>query len=179
MSQFPTKSEEFERVITLYDRKINYEIKNFENNPSEIEDLKQEVYIKIFRNFLNLNEKLNPWAWIRTVTVNHCINHLRKKSKCKVYNFQASDNVDILDTLPDEKFQFKVDTESEYIQKMIYNTVKRLDDKFREVIILYDFENLSYEQIAKKISCPVGTVKSRLFRARMQLKEELKEFMDL
>lgn len=177
MNKSPIKNEPFENIVLLYDKKINREIKHYESNPCEIEDLKQEIYIKILRNFLNINESFGPWGWIRKVVVNHCKNHIRHKSRYKFVDAHISENINLIDNLPDEKFLFNIDTDQEYIQKYVYKAVLNLEKKFREVIILYDFENLNYEEISKKVGCPIGTVKSRLFRARMQLKQELKHLL--
>ena len=93
--------------------------------------------------------------------------------------FNLDNDINFLENIPDEKSESKIEIDSKDTQQFIYNCVCKLKPKYKEIIILYDFEDYSYEQIAQKLKCPVGTVKSRLFNARILLKEELKEFLEV
>lgn len=178
MNNAHMKSDDFKNIISLYDRRIAQEIKKFEDDASEAEDLKQEIYIKILKNLICLNKDLNLWAWIKKVTANHCLNHNRDKKKFKFIDCCENEGLDLLENIPDTKTDPSNDANLDINQQIIYNKVCQLNTKFKEVIILYDYENLNYEEIAKKLGCPIGTVKSRLFKARMLLKEELKNFLN-
>ena len=170
----PDNNDNLEDIISLYDRKIDNTIKKYVNN-NDNEDLKQEIYIKIWKNICNIKAGYNLWGWISTIASNHCKNYLRDNSKYKYIDNQ-SEEINLIENLPDEK---KSDENtSKEIQSIILDKVEKLDKKFRDVIVLHDFEDYTYEQIAKKVGCPVGTVKSRLFKARTILREELSEFMD-
>ncbi|MCK7483752.1 MAG: sigma-70 family RNA polymerase sigma factor [Candidatus Moduliflexus flocculans] len=79
--------------------------------------------------------------------------------------------------IPDKKQTPEVNAVLSERHKLILNAINKLNPKLKEVVILYDIEDLTYEQISEKIKCPIGTVKSRLFNARKILKSELKELL--
>lgn len=179
MTRSSQEQQDFENVISMFDKRLNRVINKFEKNSEEIEDIKQEVYIKIFSKNFKFEAGFTPWAWVKKVTENHCKNKLREKSKFNFLNiFSNDDEINILENIPDENSEIKIEINNQNNEQKIYNSIQNLKSKFRDVIILHDLENYTYEQIAKKVNCPVGTVKSRLFKARMLLKEELKDFFD-
>ena len=173
------RDKDFEKVISLYDRKIDRVISNFEKNSENIKDIKQDIYFKLFSKKLYIEDCMNTWQWVKTVVSNHCKNHIRDNSKYTFLNNNNKDeNYDLLENIPDKKHSGSIKYEAENLQEFIYSRVCSLNPKYRDVIIYYDYEEMSYEKIAKKLNCPVGTVKSRLFKARILLKEELKELLD-
>ena len=136
------------------------------------EDLEQDVYIKTWRNL----DKYNPEGgkfkqWICALTVNVCKDYF----KSRLYKQQASQISDdgVVDAEVFAPKQEEVLSSKER-QKIILKAVDALPRKLRQVVILFEFEELSYEQIAKKLGLPVGTVRSRLFNARKELSEKLK-----
>ena len=180
MNRVHMKDDDFKEIISLYDKKLDNVIGKFEKNADNIDDIKQDIYVKIFKNRFNFVETSNIWAWVKKITENHCKNYIRNNSKFKFFNiFDLDSEINFLENIPDEKTESKIEIDSKDTQQFIYNCVCKLKPKYKEIIILYDFEDYSYEQIAQKLKCPVGTVKSRLFNARMLLKEELKEFLEV
>lgn len=168
----------FKEFISKYDKKIDNVIRQYEKNHENIADIKQDIYYKLLKKECYRKECFNVWAWLKTVTVNHCKNYLRDNSKFKFLDIFDNDNdFNFLENLPDEKTNVASNINSEQVQDYIYKAVCNLSPKFKEVIILYDYEDLTYEQISKRLDCPVGTVKSRIFNARMILKEKLKEIL--
>lgn len=131
------------------------------------EDIEQEVYVRTWKNIDKYKEEGKFKSWINTITANLCRDYLRSS-----YFRHSQNSV----TEEDELIQIrdkKQDIESEFIakqrQKRIINAIDSLKPKFREIIIMYEMQDMSYEEISKKIKCPVGTVRSRLFNARKEL----------
>lgn len=138
------------------------------------EDLEQEVYIKVWKN-LNFYEEKGKFAkWIKTIASNVSKDYLRSlgfRQKTKEENDEEK-IINICDKYTPEKCLNQKER-----QKIIINAINNLPSKFKEVVLLFDIEDLSYDEISKKINCPVGTVKSRLFNARKKLYESLKDLI--
>lgn len=142
---------------------------------SSNEDIEQEVYIRTWKNIDKYKEEGKFKSWINTITANLCRDYLRSSY------FKHSQNTvteeDDLIQIRDEK----QDIESEFIakqrQKRIIDAIDNLKPKFKEVIIMYEMQEMSYEEISKKIKCPVGTVRSRLFNARKELSITLSDLI--
>ena len=149
--------------------KIKKIIKNFLGTNNE--DLEQEIYIKTYKNLDKYSEQNKFSQWICTIAANVCRDYL-KSSKFKNSQITDSSNETVLNikesSTPDEIYSLKER------QKIVLKEIERLPKKMKEVIILYEFENYSYEDISKKLKIPTGTVKSRINSARNILKEKLK-----
>lgn len=135
------------------------------------EDIEQEVYIKTWKNLDNYHEEGKFSQWIGALTANVC----RDYFKSKQYKAEARNagGEEVLEKVAVGGRQEEV-LDAKARQKMILKAVDELPAKMRKVVVLFEFEELSYEQIAKKTGLPVGTIKSRLFNARKILSEKLK-----
>lgn len=137
---------------------------------SDNEDIEQEVYIKVWQNKEEYQEKGKFSQWINTITINLCRDFFRSKTyRQKQIEVQNEDLV-----LQDTSKNAEEIYDERKRQKMILNAVDELPYKLRQIVILFEFEELSYEQISKKTGLPIGTIKSRLFYARKTLSEKLK-----
>ena len=137
---------------------------------SDNEDIEQEVYIKVWQNKEEYQEKGKFSQWINTITINLCRDFFRSKTyRQKQIEVQNEDIV-----LQDTSKNAEEIYDERKRQKMILNAVDELPYKLRQIVILFEFEELSYEQISKKTGLPIGTIKSRLFYARKTLSEKLK-----
>ncbi len=161
-------------IINTNKRNIKAIIRNLIGRESE--DIEQEVYIKVWRGSKKSNieniSRLNQW--INKITSNTCKDFLKSK-QFRMENMQIDDETAI-NEIKETKTPEKV-FDSKQRQKMILKAVDRLPKKMKEVIILYEFEQKSYEEISKKLNVPIGTIKSRLFCAREILKDELSELI--
>lgn len=166
-----TRDNNFETLVDSYNLRIQNTIKRFFNSHQDVEDVKQEVYIKTWKHLSSFRGESHLWGWLRTVTLNTCKDQLQKNSKSK-NNLNDTDG-DILCNIADSRENIEQKSLITERQKAILSAINRLKPKFKEVIILHDIEELTYEEISQKIKCPIGTVKSRLFNARSVLKEEL------
>jgi RNA polymerase sigma-70 factor (ECF subfamily) len=144
----------------------------------DAKDLVQDTYLKAYR-FINSFEKgTNAKAWLFRILKNSFINEYRKKSKQpakvdyqEVETYYNSDNVDYSMTS-----DLRVDAVKDMLGDEISNALNSLAVDFRTVIILCDLEGFTYEEMAKILDIPIGTVRSRLHRARNLLKEKLKSY---
>ncbi len=135
-------------------------------------DIEQDVYVKLWKT----STYTKSVAFIKTVVINTCKDFFRSKNY-KLSNLNNSDDEELL-KIKDKKEQIETQTDNIFRQKLIKKAVDKLPPKLREVIILYDIKELSQEAIANKLKCPVGTVKSRLFKARKLLYEDLKGLIE-
>jgi len=144
----------------------------------DAKDLVQDTYLKAYRFIESFQKGTNAKAWLFRILKNSFINDYRKKSKepskvdyQEVETYYNSDEVDRQIT-PD----LRVESLKDMIGDEISNALNSLDVDFRTVIILCDLEGFKYEEMAKILDIPIGTVRSRLHRARNLLKEKLKSY---
>ncbi len=144
----------------------------------DAKDLVQDTYLKAFRFIESFQKGTNAKAWLFRILKNSFINDYRKKSKepskvdyQEVEAYYNSEEVDRQIT-PD----LRVESLKDMIGDEISNALNSLDVDFRTVIILCDLEGFKYEEMAKILDIPIGTVRSRLHRARNLLKEKLKSY---
>ncbi len=144
----------------------------------DAKDLVQDTYLKAYRFIESFQKGTNAKAWLFRILKNSFINDYRKKSKepskvdyQEVETYYNSEEVDRQIT-PD----LRVESLKDMIGDEISNALNSLDVDFRTVIILSDLEEFKYEEMAKILDIPIGTVRSRLHRARNLLKEKLSEY---
>ena len=141
-------------------------------------DLVQETYLKAYRFIDSFQEGTNAKAWLFRILKNSFINEFRKKSKepskvdyQEVESYYNSEDVDKSIT-PD----LRVDALNNMMGDEVSNALNSLDVDFRTVIILCDLEGFKYDEMAKILDIPIGTVRSRLHRARNLLKQKLNDY---
>lgn len=156
-------------IISKNGYKIRQIIKNFTGEYNE--DLEQEVYIRTYKNLEKYKEQNKFTQWICTITANLCRDYL-KSSYFKNKKMMDTDE-DNLNNISSKTTPEAIYTAKER-QKIVIRAVNLLPKKMKEAVILYEFEDYSYEKIAEKLHIPIGTVKSRINSARKILSEELK-----
>jgi RNA polymerase sigma-70 factor (ECF subfamily) len=144
----------------------------------DAKDLVQDTYLKAYRFINSFQQGTNAKAWLYRILKNSFINDFRKKSKepskvdyQEVENFYNSENVDEKNTV-----DLRIDTVKDMIGDEVSIALNSLATDFRTVIILCDLEGFTYEEMAKILDIPIGTVRSRLHRARNLLKEKLQSY---
>ena len=144
-------------------------------NSDHAKDLLQETYIKAYRFWDNFKTGTNVKAWLFCIMKNSYINCYRKEKKGPKKVQYEECNLPH-NTLQEASFDQKYLLEKPYDEIFgdeITRSIESLKDSFRNILILSDVEGLTYEEIAKVIDCPIGTIRSRLFRGRSQLKKKL------
>lgn len=149
------------------------------NNEDDANDLLQDTCLKAFRFISSFEKGTNAKAWLFRILKNSFINDYRKKSK-EPSKVDYQDVETTYNSDEDGEITLTHDLRAESVQEMIgdeiANALNSLHVDFRTVIILCDVEGFTYEEMAKILDIPIGTVRSRLHRARMLLKEKLKSY---
>jgi len=149
------------------------------NDEDDANDLVQDTYLKAFRFINSFSQGTNAKAWLFRILKNSFINDFRKKSKepTKVdYQDVETTYNSEEDAETNQTVDLRVESVQDLIGDEIANALNALPVDFRTVIILCDVEGFTYEEMAKILDIPIGTVRSRLHRARMLLKEKLKSY---
>jgi len=149
------------------------------NDEDDANDLIQDTYLKAFRFINSFSEGTNAKAWLFRILKNSFINDFRKKSKepAKVdYQDVETTYNSEEDAETNQTVDLRVESVQDLIGDEIANALNALPVDFRTVIILCDVEGFTYEEMAKILDIPIGTVRSRLHRARMLLKDKLKSY---
>ncbi len=162
-----------EIVMRYKDRIVNF-LYRFTGNRETAEDISQETFLKLYKNKDKYSEIAKFSTWLYTIALNEARSNFRKEKKhsaVSINDFYEDSHNDYQirsdDYNPEE--DANAETESFYIQKAINS----LNEIHREIIVLRDIEELDYEEIAKTLDIPLGTVRSRINRARESLKVSL------
>lgn len=134
------------------------------------EDIEQEVYIKTWKNMENYKEQGKFSQWIGALTANVCRDYFKSR-QYKIQVRQVSGDALLENVKVGGRQEETIDAKAR--QKQILKAIDDLPKKMRQVVIWFEFEDLSYDEIAIKTGLPVGTIKSRLFNARKILSEKL------
>ena len=142
-----------------------------ENN----EDLEQEVYIKVWKNSNNYKECGSFKSWIGTIAKNISKDYLKSANRKRDINSTSDEQ--IVNKISDTKANPEQNVIRTFRKKRIKKAIDNLKPKFKEIIIMYEMNGLSYDEISKKLNIPIGTVKSRLYNAKKILAEELADLL--
>ena len=163
-----------ELVNRYRDRLMNF-VYRFTSDSEQSEDIVQETLIKLYTHKHYYKKIAKFSTWIYTIAANYAKTELRKKKNRKITNLSqmSSDEKDY--DLPSVQPNTDQLLESEYLEKRIQSAINTLPLHFKTVIVLRDIQELSYDEISNIVEVPLGTVKSRINRARLQLQKELKD----
>ncbi|HDK35264.1 MAG TPA: sigma-70 family RNA polymerase sigma factor [Bacteroidetes bacterium] len=168
----------FDEIVRRYkDPLLNF-IYRFLGNRTESEDIVQETFLRVFRNKHAYRKVAKFSTWIYTIAGNLAKTELRKRKKRNLLSISEIGYEDKDYEISDESLNPEKEVNSTMYDEIIQQEIQNLSPKFREVIILRDIQELSYEEISKIIKIPIGTVKSRVNRARLRLQDRLKFLWD-
>ena len=139
------------------------------------EDVEQEVYIKLWKNSDKYEERGSLKSWVNTVAKNTSKDYLKSASVKQEQNSTSDEFV--LESIKDNKISQEDNIITTERQKRIINAIENLKPKFREVIMLCEIDGYSYEEASKRINCPVGTIKSRIYNAKKELAIQLNDLI--
>ncbi|HTT12766.1 MAG TPA: RNA polymerase sigma factor RpoE [Burkholderiaceae bacterium] len=171
----------FELLVAKYQRKIFRLLSRLIRDTAEIEDVAQEAFIKAYRALPNFRGESAFYTWLYRIAINTAKNYLVAQGRRAPTTTETE--IDEAETF-DEGDQLRdVNTpDSMLLSKQVGEAVNRAIDKLpedlRTAIVLRELEGLSYEEIAETMNCPIGTVRSRIFRAREAIAEELRPLLD-
>lgn len=141
----------------------------------ENEDIEQEVYIKLWKNAEKYEERGSLKSWVNTIAKNTSKDYL-KSAVVKNEQNSTSDDI-VLCNITDKKRSPEDCVIVNERQKRIIKAVDNLKPKFREVIMLCEIYGFTYEEASKKLNCPIGTIKSRIYNAKKELAEVLQDLL--
>ena len=170
----------FELLVLKYQRKLGRLLSRFVRDAAEVEDVTQEAFIKAYRALPGFRGDSAFYTWLYRIGINTAKNYLvalgRRAPTTTGFDHEEAESFDDAEQLRDVSTP-----ESELEGKEIANTVNRamaaLPEDLRTAITLREIEGLSYEEIANVMNCPVGTVRSRIFRARDAIAAELRPLL--
>ena len=141
----------------------------------ENEDIEQEVYIKLWKNADKYEERGSLKSWVNTIAKNTSKDYL-KSAVVKNEQNSTSDDL-VLCNIKDKKRSPEGCVIVNERQKRIIKAVDNLKPKFREVIMLCEIYGYTYDEASKKLNCPIGTIKSRIYNAKKELAEVLQDLL--
>jgi RNA polymerase sigma-70 factor (ECF subfamily) len=170
----------FELLVAKYQRKLGRLLSRMVRDPAEVEDVTQEAFIKAYRALPTFRGDSAFYTWLYRIAINTAKNYLvalgRRAPTTTEFDHEDAENFEEAEGLRDT-----ATPESELHGKQIAATVNRameaLPEDLRTAITLREIEGLSYEEIAGVMNCPIGTVRSRIFRAREAIAAELRPLL--
>lgn len=171
----------FGLLVSKYQRKLSRLLSRFVKDQAEVEDVAQEAFVKAYRALPSFRGDSAFYTWLYRIGINTAKNYLvamgRRAPTITDFDSEEAEEFDGGDQLRD------INTpESLLMTKQIANTVneamRQLPEELRAAIQLREIEGLSYEEIAAAMDCPIGTVRSRIFRAREAIAERLRPLLD-
>lgn len=171
----------FDLLVGKYQRKLGRLLSRFIRDPAEVEDVTQEAFIKAFRALPSFRGDSAFYTWLYRIGINTAKNYLVSQSRRAPTTTEF--DADEAETFEDGEQLRDINTpESVLLSKQIGETVNTamdgLPEELRVAIVLREIEGLSYEEIANIMSCPIGTVRSRIFRAREAVAAKLRPLLD-
>ena len=163
----------YTELVNRYRDKLMTYVYRFVNDMEQAEDIIQDTMLKLYTHKHYYRNIAKFSTWIYTIAGNLAKTELRKRKSRKVTNISQMGPEDRDYELPSVAPETDEVVQSEYIEKKIQAAIQNLPLHFRTVTILRDIQELSYEEISKIVEVPLGTVKSRINRARLQLQKEL------
>lgn len=175
------ESGAFDALVRRYQHKVVKLVMRYVRNPTEAEDIAQDAFIKAYRALSRFRGDSAFYTWLYRIAINTAKNSLAARARNPVQlDFGGSGDEDrpsleerMIDTATPEALAL-----TEEIRATVSAAIDRLPEDLRTAIMLRELEGLSYEEIAKTMDCPVGTVRSRIFRAREAVDEQLRKIFD-
>ena len=141
----------------------------------ETDDLEQEVYVKVWKNSDRYKEQGSITGWINTIAKNVSKDYLKSAYRKRQDVTTSDDNVLVL--IKDKKSTPENRLLKTERQKQILQAIQELKPKFKEVIVMCEINGYTYEECAQRLKCPIGTIKSRIYNAKKELAEILKDLL--
>jgi len=171
----------FELLVAKYQRKLGRLLSRFIRDPAEVEDVAQEAFIKAYRALPSFRGDSAFYTWLYRIGINTAKNYLvamgRRAPTATEFNSEDAEGFEDGERLRDVNTPESV-LMSKEIARTVSDTMDQLPEELRDAITLREIEGLSYEDIATIMNCPIGTVRSRIFRAREAIAERLRPLLE-
>jgi RNA polymerase sigma-70 factor (ECF subfamily) len=171
----------FELLVAKYQRKLARLLSRFVRDAAEVEDVTQEAFIKAYRALPSFRGDSAFYTWLYRIGINTAKNYLvslgRRAPTTTEFDSEDAENFEDGDQLRDLNTP-ENELMSKQIAKTVNETMEALPEELRTAIALREIDGLSYEEIATVMNCPIGTVRSRIFRARESIAERLRPLLE-
>ncbi len=169
----------FSLLVTKYQRRLVRLLAKLIRDPSEVEDVAQETFMKAYRALPSFRGESAFYSWLYRIGINTAKSHLVNNHKKGLsLSVEDAENVDNIKQLQDNTTPEGVMMSKE-MARLVSKTMDNLPNDLRFALVLREIEGLSYEEIATIMNCPIGTVRSRIFRAREAVADEIKPLLDM
>lgn len=169
----------FDLLVLKYQYKVQAVISRFIKDHAEVQDVAQEAFIKAYRAIQNFRGESQFYTWLYRIAVNTAKNHLVTRNRRP-----PSEDVDISDAEHYGGSEYLKDNDTPEgemyrgeLEEVVFKAMSDLPEDLRTAVTLREMEGMSYEEIAEVMECPVGTVRSRIFRAREAITDKIKPLM--
>jgi RNA polymerase sigma-70 factor (ECF subfamily) len=177
IERFKTGDEAaFEELVLKYQDRIYNLCRHMVGNVHDAEDAAQDTFLKAYQKLKDFKPEASLYTWLYRIAVNTCLDY-KKRPFFESFFKKSEGEVFIDEPVSDWPSQERL-YESKQLGRALSLGLKQLSEKLRTVLILKEIEGLSYEEIAEVLDISIGTVKSRISRARDELKERLKKFRE-
>ena len=169
----------FDVLIIKYQQRIVHVITGFVHDPVEALDVAQEAFIKAYRAIPNFRGDSAFYTWLYRIAVNTAKNYLTAKARRPpAVDVDAMDATNFYDAPALKEFETPESRlMSDELEQKIHQAIDALPEETAAAIRLREFDGLSYEEISQALDCPIGTVRSRIFRAREAIDKQIQEIM--
>jgi len=175
-------SRAFDLLVLRYQHKVFNLAYRLLGNYEEAKDMAQEAFVRAFQSLKSFRQESSFYTWLYRIVTNLCKNKMRSWSRSlkpiSIDNPIEKEESEVSRTLVDPNLTPAQVLERKNLEQEVQKAIAGLPSKYRLVVVFRDMEELPYEKIANIIGCSVGTVKSRLHRGRMLLRERLKDVME-
>lgn len=169
----------FEALVREHKQRIFRFVCRLTNDSPDAEDITQEVFVRAFQSYRAFRHDAAVDTWLYRIATNLVIDRARRTRRGPQFVPTPTDEdgaeQEVVD--PDVGANPQARVEMTEFQRQVQRAVQSLPVKLRAVVLMHDLEELSYEEVAEALGCPVGTVKSRLFNGRQLLKRKLEHFL--
>lgn len=171
----------FDELVIKYRERIYSVIYNLTSNKEDSSDLSQEAFIKAFQSIGRFQGKSSFFTWLYRIAVNTTLSHLKKNRHRRFLSYEniteETGSSEVFEALA-AKTSTEKPTLIKELQHKLNEALQTLSVKHRTVLVLFEIDNLSHQEIAGIMNCSVGTVRSRLHYAKKQLQSELQDLLD-
>lgn len=171
-------AEAFARIVDAYQHRLFGFVRRMVPDAEEASDVTQEVFIRAFQSITRFDGRSSIRTWLFRIAHNLCVDRARKADRSPTeLRLDAGYEESEAYELPDDRWDPQEIVLDEEMQRLVENGIASMSEKLRSVLILHDREEMPYEDIARVLQIPVGTVKSRLFLARTHLQNVLRPYL--
>jgi len=174
-------ADAFDRLVESHYRSVYNTAYRMLRTPSAASDATQATFVRVWEALSSFRGDASFSTWLYRITMNVCLDELRRnKNRPLSLTLEDDDGEPTGERdMPDFSDEPSGTAEQRELQQLVHEAIGRLSEDFRAVIVLYDIRGLSYQEISDALQVPLGTVKSRLNRARQALREEMEPWVEL